>query len=60
MKNISEIESRRWLKPWQRKMLIVIGAIAGGVAVHMLLRWMERRNGKLTSEKAAETTADIH
>ena len=60
MKNISEIEKEQWLKPWQRKALIVIGAIVGGVAAHMLLRWMERRNVKLTSEKVAETAADVH
>jgi hypothetical protein len=60
MKNISEIESKRWLKPWQRKTLVVIGAIAGGVAAHMLLRWLERRNGKLAADKTAETTTDVH
>jgi hypothetical protein len=59
MKNISEIESKSWLKPWQRKMLIVIGAIAGGVATHVLLRWMERRNGKRAVE-TAETASDVH
>ncbi len=59
MKNISEIENEKWLKPWQRKALVVIGAIVGGVAAHMLLRWMERRNGKKAVE-TAETAADVH
>jgi hypothetical protein len=59
MKNISEIKNEKWLKPWQRKMLIMIGAIVGGVAAHMLLRWLERRNGKKAVE-TAETASDVH
>jgi hypothetical protein len=52
MKNISEIENEQRLKPWQRKVLIVIGAIAGGVATHMVMRWMERRKYKQASRKS--------
>lgn len=56
MKNTSEIKNEKWLKPWQRKALIVTGAIAGAVVAHMIMRWMERRKNKQATERTEDST----
>jgi hypothetical protein len=59
MKRIPEIESEKWLKPWQRKALILMVAIVGVVATHALMLWLERRKLARETAKTSATIIDI-
>lgn len=44
MKQILDALHIAKLKPWQRRALVVFGAVAGSAAAYGLLRWLERRH----------------
>lgn len=59
MKSIPEIEREKWLKPWQRKALVLLVAIIGVVATHALMLWLERRKAARNTAKAAADIVDV-
>ncbi len=40
------------LRPWQRRGIIVLGALIGGASVYSLLRWLSRRKKAAASDAA--------
>lgn len=60
MKNTSEFENRKWLKPWQCKALVLLVAIIGVVATHALMLWLEpRKFARDTARKTADNIIDV-
>jgi hypothetical protein len=59
MKSIPEIENEKWLKPWQRKALVLMVAIVGVVATHALMLWLERRKAARDTAKVAADIIDV-
>ena len=59
MKKTPEIESEKWLKPWQRKSLILLIAVTGVVATHALMLWLERRKATRNTPKEPADIIDV-
>jgi hypothetical protein len=59
MKSIPKIESERWLKPWQRKALVLLVAVVGVVATHALMLWLEKRKLARDAAKTSATIIDV-
>ncbi len=43
-----------WLTPWQRRAIIVVGAVAGAIAAAAVIRWLSCR--RAAREAAAKPT----
>jgi hypothetical protein len=42
-----------WLSPWQKRWIVIAGAVAGATIVALLLRWLEaRRAARLAAEQS--------
>lgn len=49
------IANTPWLTPWQRRAVIVVGAVAGAIAAAALIRWLDcRRSARKTNGRPSE------
>jgi hypothetical protein len=46
-----------WLTPWQRRAVIIVGALAGAVAAAAVIRWLNCRREAVKAE-AKRSNAD--
>jgi hypothetical protein len=46
-----------WLTPWQRRAVIIVGAVAGAIAAAAVIRWLDcRRAGRRAGHRQNETS----
>jgi len=43
-----------WLKPWQRRAILLLGGIAGAVVAAAALRWLDTRRSKQDGQSSEE------